>query len=116
MYTRVNWEDLPSTDTPINATNLNIMDAGIKDLDTEMGNCVKLREFGGNANIDDFKDWLVNTAPTGDYFVHLNLSGAISCAIVQKASNNYISFIWFSYAITVTQYKYSNGTWTEIEL
>lgn len=29
-YERVNWEDSPSTNTPINATNLNIMDAGIK--------------------------------------------------------------------------------------
>lgn len=28
-YTRVNWEDLPSTNTPINATNLNKMDEGI---------------------------------------------------------------------------------------
>ena len=32
-YTRVNWENLPSTNTPVNATNLNKMDAGIKDLD-----------------------------------------------------------------------------------
>lgn len=30
-YTRVNWEDLPSTNTPINATNLNKMDKGIED-------------------------------------------------------------------------------------
>ena len=29
-YERVNWEDSPSTNTPINATNLNIMDAAIK--------------------------------------------------------------------------------------
>ena len=29
-YTRVNWEDYPSTDTPINASNLNKMDAGVK--------------------------------------------------------------------------------------
>ena len=28
-YTRVNWVNSPSTSTPINATNLNIMDAGI---------------------------------------------------------------------------------------
>lgn len=28
-YTRVNWENLPSTNTPINADNLNKMDAGI---------------------------------------------------------------------------------------
>lgn len=32
-YTRVNWENLPSTNTPLNATNLNKMDEGIKDLD-----------------------------------------------------------------------------------
>jgi hypothetical protein len=30
-YTRVNWEDSPSTKTPINATNLNTMDKGILD-------------------------------------------------------------------------------------
>ena len=29
MYSRVNWEDSPSTNTPINATNLNTMDKGI---------------------------------------------------------------------------------------
>lgn len=29
-YERVGWEDSPSTNTPINATNLNIMDVGIK--------------------------------------------------------------------------------------
>lgn len=28
-YTRVNWENLPSTNTPVNADNLNKMDAGI---------------------------------------------------------------------------------------
>jgi len=28
-YERVNWENLPSTNTPVNATNLNKMDAGI---------------------------------------------------------------------------------------
>ena len=31
-YTRVNWENLPSTNTPLNATNLNKMDAGIASL------------------------------------------------------------------------------------
>lgn len=31
-YTRVNWENLPSTNTPLNATNLNKMDKGIADL------------------------------------------------------------------------------------
>lgn len=35
-YTRVNWQDSPSTTTPISAANLNTMDAGIKDLDTAL--------------------------------------------------------------------------------
>ena len=36
-YTRVNWQNKPSTATPINATNLNTMDAGIAALDTAIG-------------------------------------------------------------------------------
>lgn len=32
-YHRVNWENYPSPITPINATNLNIMDKGIKDIE-----------------------------------------------------------------------------------
>lgn len=31
-YTRVNWENLPSTNTPVNADNLNKMDVGIASL------------------------------------------------------------------------------------
>lgn len=30
-YTKINWENLPSTSTPVNATNLNHMDQGIYD-------------------------------------------------------------------------------------
>ncbi len=33
-YERINWEDAPSTKTPINAENLNKMDAAIKKHDT----------------------------------------------------------------------------------
>ena len=35
-YERVNWENLPSKNTPVNADNLNKMDKGIKDLETEL--------------------------------------------------------------------------------
>lgn len=35
-YERVNWEDLPSTETPLNADNLNVMDAGIAELYSEL--------------------------------------------------------------------------------
>lgn len=35
-YTRINWQDLPSTSTPRNATNLNKMDSAIKDHDDKL--------------------------------------------------------------------------------
>lgn len=36
-YTRVNWVDLPATDTPLSSENLNTMDAGIAQV-TELAN------------------------------------------------------------------------------
>lgn len=65
---------------------------------------------------DDFKSWLINSAPTGVFTCWLNISGAVSTAIVMKANNNYLSFIHFSYAITAKQYKYANGIWVEEQL
>jgi len=53
-YTRVNWEDLPSTNTPRNATNLNKMDAGIKDNDDR---------------IKENEDKLLGTKPMGSIVV-----------------------------------------------
>ena len=114
-YTRVNWENLPSTDTPINAANLNIMDAGIKDLDTEMGNCMKYTTVNVSS-LDDLKSWAINTARIGAYIVDVNQSGSRTAVIMQKASSSYLSFIRFSYGINATQYKYLNGTWTEVSL
>lgn len=38
LYKRINWENYPSTKTPRNAENLNIMDKGIKDLDVKAEN------------------------------------------------------------------------------
>ena len=35
-YERVNWENLPSTKTPVNADNLNKMDEGIANIDTKI--------------------------------------------------------------------------------
>ena len=35
-YERVNWENLPSTNTPVNADNLNKMDEGIANIDTKI--------------------------------------------------------------------------------
>ena len=35
-YERVNWENLPSKNTPVNADNLNKMDEGIANIDTKI--------------------------------------------------------------------------------
>lgn len=37
-YERVNWEDSPSENTPVNGTNLNKMDKGIADCASEINN------------------------------------------------------------------------------
>ena len=36
VYSRVNFQDFPSTQTPLNASNLNKLDKGIDDLDNKM--------------------------------------------------------------------------------
>ena len=36
-YTKTTWQDLPNTTTPVNATNLNHIETGIKDNETAIG-------------------------------------------------------------------------------
>jgi hypothetical protein len=52
VYDRVEWEDLPQKTTPLNAENLNNMDAGIanvtdlaNELDTRVGNAITAEEL-----------------------------------------------------------------------
>ena len=52
-YTRVNWQNKTSTATPINATNLNTMDAGIAALDTAMADKVD-KVAGKGLSTEDF--------------------------------------------------------------
>ena len=51
-YARINWEDTPSTKTPINASNLNKMDKGIDECASAIN---KLNETTSelNTNLDD---------------------------------------------------------------
>lgn len=49
-YERVNWENSPSTATPLNATNLNKMDEGIANLDEGVANLNA--KFGGDGILD----------------------------------------------------------------
>lgn len=50
MYTRVNWQDKPSTATPISAENLNKMDKGIEDAHLEKANKTYVDEHFKNIN------------------------------------------------------------------
>lgn len=52
-YERVNWEDSPSTKTPINAQNLNTMDEGISDVDSRVSDA----ESNIN-NIENRVEWI----------------------------------------------------------
>lgn len=52
VYERVEWEDLPQKTTPLNAENLNNMDAGIanvtdlaNELDTRVGSAITAEEL-----------------------------------------------------------------------
>lgn len=56
-YTRINWENEPSTNTPVSATNLNIMDKGIKDIEdgtTQVADAAN----ADNADKLDGKKWV----------------------------------------------------------
>lgn len=52
VYERVEWEDLPQKTTPLNAENLNNMDAGIanvtdlaNEIDTRVGSAITAEEL-----------------------------------------------------------------------
>lgn len=74
-------------------------------------------EMKSYSSVSDFKsDIITSNYMAGCYFVTLNFNGSISCALVQKANNSYLSFIHFSYGIIAKQYRYLNGTWYETSL
>lgn len=72
-YERINWENLPSTNTPINATNLNIMDAGIKENDVAIG----------KEAYDDTQTYSV-----GDYCIYNNVLYCCKVAVTTAESFN----------------------------
>lgn len=65
----------------------------------------------GSAGLEEFKNHIINNAPMGFSWWYIGINGAVSCALVQKANSSYLSFLHFSYAVTLTQYKYLAGTW-----
>lgn len=69
-YERVNWEDSPSTKTPINATNLNKMDAGIEK------NALAIEEMQESVIIN------TDIAVPANQFTTYSASGALETSIV----------------------------------
>jgi len=63
-YTKTNWENLPSTNTPINATNLNKIEQGIKDnsddIDLLKGTVLYNNASGTTGNITTLNDNINN--------------------------------------------------------
>lgn len=47
-YSRINWRDFPDKSTPVNAANLNKMDAQIQLNDTHIGNVDSISGYGNN--------------------------------------------------------------------
>lgn len=60
-YSRVNWQQSPSKSTPWNATNLNIMDAGIKNNNDMISN-IRDEIIQLNSNIDVKNSFCKNVA------------------------------------------------------
>jgi len=123
-YTRVNWEDLPSTDTPINAVNLNIMDEGIYDLDNNRnvlydGNIREYGDYTLNDNVNNY-DYIEVFAGRGTDFGGNSVkirraqeSGKILLYYNNNAGTEvYIHIMKFSWSGTTFTYSQT----TEIQL
>lgn len=82
------------------------------DGDLEVDGTVRIYKQSPFSSLDNFKSFCIYNAPGGITFWTLNINGAVSAVILQKANSNYLSFIYFSYGINMIQYKYNNGTWS----
>lgn len=49
-YSKTNWQDLPSTTTPLNATNLNKIENELSDLDNKIDKKINILENGTYQN------------------------------------------------------------------
>lgn len=115
----IEFQDLPSTSTAFNSSNVNNnfteLNNKIQVVQNSIPTYGKALQYNGT-NVDSLKNYIVNDAPNGTYMLHCSLNGAIYGALITKANSSYSTFILFSYSITAKQYKYLNGTWTEINL
>lgn len=98
-YTKTVWEDLPSTNTPINATNLNNIESGVYTNDTNIGDLSNLNTTDKSNLVGAINE--INTVTTG--------SATVNSAYISNAENNTWErigkFVVYHFTLTVT------GTW-----
>lgn len=116
-YTRINWQDLPNTTTPRNATNLNKMDAAIKEHDDELlGNASM-----GNVVVDSIRSknifdeiWTNGTINSGNGSVDSTYSSYsitnVNLIPVKPNTQYVISFSGGNYVINRIATFNSSGT------
>lgn len=70
------------------------------------------------ASLDAFKEYIKsnNVPPNSMSLFSLIINGTGSCAIVQKTTNAYFSFIHFGYSNNPVFWKYINGSWSSQNL
>lgn len=70
------------------------------------------------ASLDAFKEYIKsnNVPPNSMSLFSLIINGTGSCAIVQKTTNAYFSFLLFGYSNNPVFWKYINGSWSSQNL
>lgn len=108
-YERVNWENLPSTNTPVNADNLNKMDEGIANAVEQIENAVeKIENYSTNETkvgswIDNkpiYKKTIIisNKAfSNGDNTIAHGISNFKQCIKAELKKNGAHIFPYFNY-------------------
>lgn len=113
-YTKINWQNLPSTATPINATNLNHMDDGI-----EIGVNQRLPLSGGTiTGATTFNAALTtkgsveiyNSTPFIDFHFNNNSSSDYTSRIVESASGKMQIIANNGFEVTCSPTNFKIGT------
>ena len=100
IYNRVNWEDSPSTATPLNATNLNIMDKGIADNAEEIENMKDNTIINTDITVTTSDFVLYN--PADDFETEISTDYPYKADIsIGGVTSDYVATVVPSYAATM---------------
>lgn len=109
-YERVNWENLPSTNTPVNADNLNKMDKGIARTNTQT--------IDSDANLNDFTENGYYYFVAGHTYTNIPIGGNGWLEVINTGNTSGIKQIWYrDGTLNTNDYQtfvrtYSGGTWS----